>query len=266
MPFVQAGDFQIHYVIEGQGEPLVLLHGLGNNSRSWKNQVESLKEHFTVIAWDAPGYGKSSDQKVEFQSFIEFADVLKQFIDALSYETVFLLGHSMGSGISVEFCAKYPEKVKGLILASSTRGGFALTEEENKKRRDDRYYMIDNLNPKEIAKLRVPNLLSPYASEEVKKEAEEIMAQIRPSGYRSVANCLYHFNPMNALKNIAVRTLIICGELDRVTPVSESQFFHEQLSYSTMYIIPKTGHLCYQEDPESFNEIIFTYVKEIKVI
>ncbi|WP_096203150.1 alpha/beta fold hydrolase [Bacillus sp. FJAT-45350] len=260
MPFVKAGELDIHYSIEGTGEPLVLLHGLGNNSRSWKKQLEGLKEHFTVIAWDAPGYGASSDPTEEFQTFGQFAQVLHDFVEALPFESIYLLGHSMGSAIAVEFCSRYPDKVKALILASSTRGSYALTAEENKKKLEQRHQMIDTLPGVEIAKRRVPNLLSPYAPADVHKEAEEIMSQVRPAGYRSVANSLFHLNPNDMVKTIQAPTLVICGELDKVTPVSESEYFHQEISNSSMSIIKKTGHLCYQEDPEGFNRLIVHFL------
>jgi pimeloyl-ACP methyl ester carboxylesterase len=87
------------------------------------------------------------------------------------------------------------------------------------------------------------------------------MSQVRPMGYRSVAYSLFHLNQMNMLSSITTRTLVICGEFDKVTPVSESEIFHNQLKNSEFVIIPGTGHLCYQEDPYSFNKIVLDFLK-----
>ncbi|PAE26140.1 alpha/beta hydrolase [Bacillus sp. 7894-2] len=261
MAFVNVKDFMIHYEVKGNGEPLVILHGLGNNSQSWKKQLEELSKDFTVIAWDAPGYGKSSDPKVEFTHFSQFADVLKDFIEGLNYKSVNLLGHSMGSAIALDFCSRYPDMVNRLIIADATRGAAGQSHEENERKLKNRLHNIETLSPMELAQLRVKELLAPNPNPEVKKEAERIMSQVRPAGYRSVAYSLSNLDQMDILPSIAVPVLIICGALDKVTPVSESEIFHQYIPNSILKTIPKTGHLCYQEDPAYFNSIILNFLQ-----
>jgi proline-specific peptidase len=264
MPFLQVENLVIHYEIEGQGAPLIILHGMGNNSQSWKKQLKSLSKQFTVIAWDAPGYGKSSDPKVELKEFKQFADVLKRIIQKLNYESVSLLGHSMGSAIALDFCYRFPEMVDALIISDATRGAAALSKEENERRLKNRLNNIETIEPKELAKLRVKELLSPQPDPVIKKEAERIYSQIRPMGFRSVAYSLFHLDQMDILSSIAVPTLVICGEFDRVTPVSESQIFHEAIKGSKFVTIPGTGHLCYQEDPNRFNGIVLDFLISVQ--
>ncbi|MEH7333878.1 alpha/beta hydrolase [Neobacillus drentensis] len=260
MAFLQVGDLQIHYEIEGEGDPLIILHGMGNNSQSWKKQLSGLSKQYTVIAWDAPGYGKSSDPKEELREFRQFADVLKGFIENLNYESVTLLGHSMGSAIALDFCYRFPEKVDALIISDATRGAAALSGEENDRKLKNRLNNIESLEPKELAALRVKELLSPNPDPEIKKEAERIYSQIRPMGFRSVAYSLFHLNQMDILASISAPTLVICGEFDIVTPISESQIFHESIKDSKFVTIPGTGHLCYQEDPIRFNSIVLNFL------
>lgn len=262
MPFVQVGDLSVHYEIAGQGEPLVLLHGMSNNAQSWKKQMKELQEYYTVIAWDAPGYGQSSDPKEEFRYFSQFADVLKGFIEGLNYDSIYLLGHSMGAAIALDFAHLFPQMVKALIISDATRGSAALSKEENESRLQSRLTAIETMEPHEIAKRRVTALLAPQASEEVREDAEKIMSQIRLAGYRAVAYSLYHVNQMDFLSSISKPTLVICGELDSVTPVSESRIFHENIPDSELVIIPGTGHLCYQEDPVSFNRHVMNFLKK----
>jgi pimeloyl-ACP methyl ester carboxylesterase len=264
MPYVKVEDLNIHYEKEGHGEPLVLLHGMSNNSQSWKEQIQELKEHYTVIAWDAPGYGKSSDPAKEFKYFKEFARILNGMLDQLKLEKINLLGHSMGAAIAIEFCSLYPNKVNKLILADSTRGAAALTPEGNETKLKNRLFSIENFSTEEIAEKRIQALLSPHASEKVYKRVKEIMTQIRPAGYRSVANSLYHLNQMSLLSNINVPVLVICGELDTVTPIKESEAIHEELMNSRLVIIPEGGHLCYQENPEKFNSSILAFLNDIE--
>lgn len=265
MPYVQADEVMIHYEIEGSGPPLVLLHGMSNNSRSWSKQLEALKEDYTVIAWDAPGYGKSSDPTKELTQFKEFANVLKHFLDELNLEWVYLLGHSMGAAIAIEFCNLYPNFVKALVLADATRGAAGVDAEENRSKLKKRLHSISTLSPGEMAQNRISALLSPYSSKEVQERVVEIMGQVRPMGYRSVAYSLYHEDYMDLLEHIQIPTLVVCGELDTVTPVSESRIIHERIAGSELITIPKTGHLCYQEDPATFNSHVMQFLHKCEV-
>ncbi|WP_018130674.1 alpha/beta fold hydrolase [Effusibacillus pohliae] len=262
MPYIQVENLTIHYKIEGNGSPLLLLHGMGSNSRSWRNQLEGLKDHFTVIAWDAPGYGKSSDPSKAITTFKQFAKILKGFLEKLNLDSIYLLGHSMGSVLALDFCCLYPEVVKALILADGTRGNAAGDAELNERKLRNRLVSIETLTPQEIAKQRVGELLAPNAPEEVRREAERLYSEIRPAGYRSVAYSLYNANQTGLLPLINIPTLVICGELDKVTPVRESEILHAGIAKSELVIIPGTGHLCYQENPAAFNHHVLEFLKK----
>ncbi|MGE7760452.1 alpha/beta fold hydrolase [Peribacillus sp. NPDC097895] len=265
MPISQLKECSIHYRESGEGKALVILHGLGNNSQSWSQQLSQMNEEFRVIAWDAPGYGESSDPKAEFHEFSQFADVLKEFLDSLDLQSVYLLGHSMGSAIAIDFTSRFPEMVDALIISDATRGAAGVSPEENKRKLQNRLQSIDTLKPSELAKKRVKALVSPNASAEVVKEAERIMSQVRPAGYRSVSYSLSNLNQMNILSSITVPTLVMCGELDQVTPVSESRIFHDLISNSEFVIVPNAGHLCYQEDPRVFNELVTQFLQRQQI-
>lgn len=259
MPYTQVGNLSIHYRTAGEGAPLILLHGLGNNSQSWSRQLEGLQEHFQVIAWDTPGYGDSSDPDPEFRTFGELADILKGFIDSLGFKKIFLLGHSMGSTTAMEFCAKYPDSVEALILAASTRGG-RTNPETNERKLQNRIHNVET-SPEKLAELRTPDMFSPYAKPEMIAEAKRIMAMVRPPGYRSVAYSLYNADQTELLSSIKMPTMLICGKDDKVTPVAESRIVEEKIAGSTLKLIPQAGHLCYFEQPEEFNRLVLSFLQ-----
>ena len=259
MPKVHLKDVTIHYLIEGSGPPLVLLHGLGNNSKSWIHQLEGLKKKYTVIAWDAPGYGQSSDPEKELQRFSQFSDYLKGFLDQLNLDKIFLLGHSMGSAVAIDFSIRFPEMIEKLIIAAPTRGSAGLTVEENTKKREARHHLIENTPPEEIARLRTPVLLSSSTDDSVREYAQKVMSEVRLSGYKSVANSLFNLNQMDDYAKISVPTLVICGEEDNATPVSESEIIVRNIKDGCLKVIPETGHLCYQEKPDIFNDYTMNF-------
>ena len=97
MDTIDAGGHRIAYERRGEGEPLVLLHGYVGDRRTWQRQIEDLSDEFTVVAWDAPGFGGSSDPPETFR-LADFADCLAAFIEALSLRRAHLVGLSWGAG------------------------------------------------------------------------------------------------------------------------------------------------------------------------
>lgn len=110
-------EVTIAYMDEGQGEPIVLIHGLGSYAPAWKKNIEALKKTHRCIAIDLPGYGKSSKGNYE-GSMTFYADIVKKISDKLGLEKVTLAGHSMGGQISIMAALAYPELVDKLILIS----------------------------------------------------------------------------------------------------------------------------------------------------
>ena len=109
----------ISYRESGSGPVLLLMHGIGGNSRSWRNQLETLSDHFHVIAWDAPAYGKSVGRVASLE---EYTVAVIEFLDALSITNVNLLGHSMGGVVAQGVAGFHPARVTKLILSSTFMG------------------------------------------------------------------------------------------------------------------------------------------------
>jgi pimeloyl-ACP methyl ester carboxylesterase len=116
------GDLRITYERAGEGSPLVLLHGaFGFDSCSWRRQLDALSDEFTVVAWDAPGCGQSTDPPETFRSS-DYADCLAAFIEALGLGRPHLLGLSFGGVLTLDFYRRYPTIPRTLILDSAYAG------------------------------------------------------------------------------------------------------------------------------------------------
>src|SRR5262245_1040893 len=182
VPDVTVNGAIIHYETEGEGFPLVLLHGIGSNSRSWRRQLNDLSSSWKVVAWDAPGYGRSSDPVGE-PSMRFYADRLRSLLDALGLKRIFLLGHSTGGVIAQEFYRENAECVAALILSDTRYLGSQSTLEE-------RLNSIRTMTPAALAAARAPRLLSPNAPEALVREVASIMSEVHPSGYEFAAIAL----------------------------------------------------------------------------
>lgn len=108
-------ETKLHYVEKGQGYPLVLLHGNGEDSSYFRNQIRYFSRYYRVIAIDTRGHGKSPRGKAPFR-LEQFAADLKEFLDKMELKKIHLLGFSDGGNIALLFAIKHPGYVDKLIL------------------------------------------------------------------------------------------------------------------------------------------------------
>lgn len=107
MDVVEVGGLEIAFERQGAGPPLVLLHGFVGHSREWRRQIDDLSEEFTVVAWDAPGAGRSSDPPETFR-LPDYADCLAAFIDAVGLRRPHIVGLSFGGALALELYRRHP--------------------------------------------------------------------------------------------------------------------------------------------------------------
>jgi pimeloyl-ACP methyl ester carboxylesterase len=114
---VEAGPYLLHVTEQGEGRPLLLIHGLGAQLRSFaKEMVDDLARDHRVIRVDRPGSGYSPPLPSGSQHLADQADAIAALIDALGLERPLLVGHSLGGALSLHVAARHPEKVGGLAL------------------------------------------------------------------------------------------------------------------------------------------------------
>src|SRR5262245_56463314 len=118
MPRAEWNGLQIAYERAGAGPPLVLLHGALSDHREWRAQLEELTDEFDLIAWDAPGNGKSSDPAPPFDT-ADWADALAGLLDALGVGPAHVGGLSWGGTLALELYGRHPARVASLILVDT---------------------------------------------------------------------------------------------------------------------------------------------------
>jgi pimeloyl-ACP methyl ester carboxylesterase len=114
----------LHYVVEGRGPAVVLLHGLGGFAQSWRRTVDTLAPRATVFAVDLPGFGRSAKPPAVYRlSF--FARALHGFLDALGIGQASLIGHSLGASVAVTYALTHPVRVERVALVAGLVPGFS---------------------------------------------------------------------------------------------------------------------------------------------
>jgi pimeloyl-ACP methyl ester carboxylesterase len=246
---------RLHVERAGRGPALLLLHGIGSNSRSFRHQLGGLSDTFSVLAWDAPGYGQSDDPPAPF-TLEDLADEAARVLDEHGVERAHVLGVSLGGVVAQLVYHRHARRVQSLVLVDTTAGGGALPEPERSERVRRRLDAIDRLSPRELARQRAPQLVRADAPAALVQELEDIMAEVRPAGYRNAALALGATDVTSLLGSIRAPTLVVHGADDAVVPLGTGRALAAAIPGAELVVVERAGHVSNQEQPETFNAVV----------
>jgi pimeloyl-ACP methyl ester carboxylesterase len=252
MDVVELNGIRVAFQRRGTGPCLLLLHGAVSDSRVWRVELASLSDSFTLVAWDAPGCGASSDPPEHFR-LPEYAECLEDFVDALGLERVHLLGHSWGSVLALELYQRRPSIVRSLILVGAYAGWAGSLPPEEVAQRLELALRIADLPPGTFEPASMPGLFSTAMPEDRASELATIMSEIRPTATRAMAHALAETDLRDLLPQIEAPTLLLYGDADERSPVRVARELHAKIPGSKLVIMPGLGHECYLENAEAFD-------------
>lgn len=252
MRSVEVAGLRIAYQRAGQGPPLVLLHGVLADSRMWRRQLDALSAEFTVVAWDAPGCGRSSDPPERF-GLADYADCLAGFIDALGLERPHVLGLSWGGGLALQLYERKPALPRTLILAAAYAGWAGSLPADVVAARLAGCLREAELPPSEFIPGWIPGLLTDAAPAQLIEEVVTIMSEFHPVGYRVMIRGFAEADLRHVLPSIDVPTLLLYGDADKRSPLFVAQELHAKIHRSRLAILRGIGHLSNIEAAREFN-------------
>ncbi|OGO52939.1 MAG: hypothetical protein A2148_06765 [Chloroflexi bacterium RBG_16_68_14] len=262
MPSIQIGRLQVAYQRSGKGPALVLLHGILQDSRAWRPQLADLSDEFTVIAWDAPGAGESSDPPDTF-GLAEYADCLSEFVDALDLGQPHVLGLSWGGVLAQEFYRRHPEQVRSLILADTYAGWKGSLGEAAAGERLETCLRQSTMQPSQFVPEWIPGLLTQAAPPKLADEVASMMSEFHPAGFRVMAHAIANADECDLLPQIRVPTLVLWGEADLRSPMSVAEQFRDAIPGARLAMIPGAGHLSNVEQATRFNAEVRDFCRSV---
>jgi len=255
MPTIEVNGLGIGYDRAGDGAGLVLVHGAASDARMWEPQLAGLADELTVVAWDEPGAGRSSDLPSNGFGLAGVADTLAGLIESLELAPAHVGGLSWGGVVALELYRRRPELVGSLILCGSYagwKGSLPAAEIEARL-----VALSSQLEAPGEFEAKLPGLFAPDPSPEVVAEMERVMADARPETMRSNSATIAAADLREVLPGIAVPTLLIWGKQDlRSPPESVARQFHEAIPDSRLVLIADAGHVSNLERPELFNRTV----------
>jgi pimeloyl-ACP methyl ester carboxylesterase len=232
----------------------VFVHGAGEDSRAWQPQLAALAAEFTVVAWDEPGAGRSSDVPADF-GLADYANCLAALIKVLGLAPAHVAGLSWGGTVVQELYRHHPALVATLILVDTYAGWKgSLPEQEVRARVEAARQML--AAPAQEFDPTLPGLFAGDPPPEFVPLLEEMAADVRPESMRTQLFLMAEADQRELLPRIAVPTLLIWGELDVRSPLGVARQFEEAIPDTKLVVIPGAGHVSNLERPDQFNQAV----------
>ncbi|MGG9971396.1 alpha/beta fold hydrolase [Ferruginibacter sp. SUN002] len=248
----------VFYQTIGKGNPILLLHGFGEDGTIWKNQIDFLQNDFYLIIPDIPGSGKSS--YIDNADIEIYAEIVKLIIDEELVKSFIMIGHSMGGYITLSFAEKYPQYLKAFGLFHSS--AFADNEEKKLARKKSIEFIIAN-GAYSFIKTSIPGLFKESSNLNIQDLIEK-GKNFTPEALIQYYDAMINRPDRTAvLKSFPGQILFIIGEFDNAVPLKSSL---EQcyLPYrSDVHILKESGHMAMLEEPIRANDILFNFLRSI---
>jgi pimeloyl-ACP methyl ester carboxylesterase len=254
---------RIAYDSVGDGPPLVLLHGyVGDGPSTFRRQLDELSDQFTVVAWDAPGAGRSADPPEPFR-LGDYADCLAGFIAALELSRPHVAGLSFGGGLALELYRRHPTIPRSLVLAGAYAGWAGSLPRAEVERRLRQAEELAALAPDDVVHALLPTMFSAATPQELVDGFAASVSRFHPVGFRMMAEAFAHADLRDVLPRIDVPTLLLYGDRDVRAPLDVAEALREAIPSSQLIVMRGVGHVSCVEAADRFNTEVRRFLTSI---
>lgn len=252
----------IHHEVEGDGPPIVFVHGLGATSNVWHAQRTTLSKYFRVIVYDRTGSGRSQKARDGY-SIDAWAAELAGLLDHLAVGMAVVVGHSLGSMVAQRFAGKYPARTRALVLAGTEAelppaAKTILTERARAIEADGLFPVVGSWL------IGVLSAATRDANPALTGLLREMFLANDPKTYALHALALRDGNVRGDHANIRCPTLLTVGDQDLVTPLSWQREIAAGIPGSRIRVIPNTAHMTMLESPAVFNSVVLDFLATLE--
>ena len=245
------------YSIEGSGQPLFLIHGIGAARDAWRFMIPKLSDHFTVVSYDLRGHGTSPKSSYKF-NLNDLVHDLENLRERLGFKKAFFVGHSLGGMIAPAYALKYPEHVKALGLLSTAAGR---TKEDKKKV----LAVVKSMEHNGIPKI-LPTLIDRWFTDDFIRTSSDIIKrriqQVIKTDPKIFMNVFYIYANTEMspwLHKIKCPTLVIAGENDSGCNPRLNKFIANEMKKSKLVILPGLKHSILLEASKEVSKYIINF-------
>ncbi len=251
------------YDDHGIGQPILFLHAFPLNRSMWEGEITALlqQERYRLVSLDWRGFGES-DVSTDVSTMELFADDVAALMDTLGMRDAILCGLSMGGYAAFAFLRKYPQRIKGLILADTRPGADTAEARAN---RENVARLAETQGPEAVANLQLPKLISKYTHQhrlEIEMRVRQMINAATAQGIAAASRGMAQRpDSTDLLANITFPTLVLVGEQDVLIPPDIVQDYVAKIPHAQYVTIPYAGHLSNLEQPQAFIQAVSGFLR-----
>jgi 3-oxoadipate enol-lactonase len=246
MPFVDLGQVHLHYLDEGDGAPLVLLHSLGGSSVMWAEIIPMLGQRFRVIAPDLRGHGRST-QGIAAE-IGPCADDIVCLLNHLGISRSAFIGISMGGQIAMKIATRGDCRVLAMVLANTSAGAAV----RDSSRLDEVRTRIDHAGWPHFAREYVASRLAPMTSGPQVEEYVRSVIGATPKVFVQTMASILEQDLRPFLSKVDCPTLVLTGDSDISTPLAAAEELRAAIPKAKLVVLSRAGHFSVLDQPEEF--------------
>ena len=257
MPFITARDIDVYYEILGQGDTLLLIHGLGSSSRDWELQVPRFSRDFQVITMDLRGHGRSSKPPGPY-SIPTFGEDTARVLESLQLSPAHVVGISLGGMVAFQLALDFPNLVKKLVIVNSVpelvpRGiGDLLSYWQ-------RLIIIRLMGMEKMGQVLADRFFTEPEHEGIKEMFVQRWSKNHKPSYRAALKAAYGWSVRERLGEIQVPTLVLGADGDYF-PAPEKEAYTALIPHAVLKIIKDSHHALPAEKPAEFNQVVLDFL------
>jgi 3-oxoadipate enol-lactonase len=261
VPTLRIHDIEMYYEIHGEGEPLLLIHGLGSSTRNWEAQVRYFAPRYQVITYDMRGHGRSSKPPGPY-SMRAFAEDACGLLQALGIPAAHVVGISMGGMIAFELAVRYPGLLRSLVIVNSYAEMRVETIREHIEKWQ-RLLILELLGVRQMGKLLSRRLFSKPEQGELRRVFVEHWAGNDKRAYKESMRAILGWEVEARLGEICCPVLVIASDGDYL-PLEEKRNYIAKIPDARLAVIPDARHAVAVERPQEFNQILDDFLVSLR--
>lgn len=251
---IEVDGYNICYKITGSGEEtVVMLQGWGTHFGVYDSVANAINEKYTFVQFDLPGFG-GSDEPREAWNVDAYADFFCKFMQALKIDKATLIGHSYGGRVIIKLATRdtIPFEIKNIVLIDSA--GILPKKTMSKKLRIMKYKALKKMLNTKVIYALFPELIDDWRNRQGSADYRNATPMMRQCLVKAVNEDLSALLPL-----IKQDTLLIWGDKDTDTPISDAYIMRDKIHNSGLAVIKGTGHFSFLEQPSLFRNIMRSY-------
>lgn len=257
----QRGSVAIEYSDDGQGLPVVLVHGFANDRTLWEPQVHALASRYRLIAPDLRGFGGSSNTDGSGVSMDQYADDVAMLLHHLDLDAAVVGGISLGGYVALAFALRHPQRALGLVLANTRAGA---DPPDWGPFREDMVRTVLSRGAEAVVENYGDKPFRPDCAEPVKERVRRMIRRQPTAGLVSgTRGMAQRPDRTPQLASIAVPTLVIHGTADQYIPVAEAEAMHRAIVGSRYVCLAGAGHLSNVDSADAFNAALDEFLQPL---